>query len=830
MGYFLVDTGANVTIVASETAKSLGLGEKLATANMAGTAIGDILRVDSLTVGPLAIRGHPIVSMSLRPFERFGFDTPIVGVLGSDVLGEIPFTLDYRNKHLTLCDPRRFEPPAQAKESELAIINVQRGPGLASEKEAVGVPAVAALLNGRKIALQIDMGQSRGVIVAPSEAARHPDKIGRFPIHPTRDPVTLGPQDGRIHDFVIDDLMFLGTRWRNPLYGTTYVMPAGSEKNTTHSRFSSVGGTLLRHYRLTFNMRDRKLWASPAEMPEIPDSALEERNLAGLPRIIEALDFGDIELVRHLIGLGASLQFKDKSGYNVLHYAALGRSLQCLQALLAQEGCPKLSETTPGGLTPLHLAASLSEPELVQAMLAAGADVHAKTASGHTALHGAAEFGCLDSARMLLKAGAQPNVAAENDVRPIALAAMVGDDEMFRLLLDHGASLDWTSSYSRGGMSVLDFAAIGGNAKILPLVLARLPKGSLDELTNNGMTPLMCAASHGKVDFVRALLEAGADVHKQATSRPVFPTRGAIHYAAMQGRTEVIRLLLDSGVHPDCETSHGETPMMSAAGSGHISAIKLLLDFGADVNKGDRDNRRAIHWAALFGQTEVIQLLLDIGVHPDREMGNAQTPLMLAAQRGHVAAVKALLHSGADVNKSDDVSGWRAIHHAARFGQIEVIRLLLGSGVHPGQETGGGHTPLMLAAQHGHISAIEALLDSGADVHKIDKAKNTALHMATERGQAGVIPFLLRAGARPAATNTWNRRPLHIAADRGDADIARLLVEAGADPTAKGEHGRSAIEAAEQKGHRDLAAMLRRLSAKTTASRRPSTFARPKTQ
>jgi len=649
VGYFLVDTGANVTIVASETAKSLGLEEKLATLSIAGTPVGDILRADSLSVGPLAIRRHPIGVMSLEPFQGFGFNTPIVGVLGSDVLGKIPFTLDYRQESLTLWDPRRFEPPPQAKEFELAIINLQSGPGLASEREAVGTPAVVASLNGRKITLLLDTGQSCGIIVAPSEAAKEPDKIGRSPIHPTREAVALEPQDGRRHTFVIDDLTFLGTRWRNPSFSTTYVMPAGSEKSKTHSRVSSVGGTLLRHYRLTFDMREKKLWASPAEMPEIPDSALEERNLAGVPRIIEAVDLGDMELVQHLLGLGASLQFKDELGYNVLHFAAFGGSVQCLQALLAQDGCPKLSETTPDGITPLHLAAALSEPGLVQAMLEAGADVHAKAASGHTALHGAAEYGCLKSARILLEAGARPNATAANGLPPIGLAAMKGDEEMVRLLLEYGASADWTASYG-GGMTVLHFAAIGGNAKILPLVLARLPKGSLDQLTQQGETPLMVAAEQGNVDFVRALLEAGADARKQTGMHPSVGTMAAIHYAAWKGRTEVIRLLLGSGVHPDQETGNGLTPLMLAAGGGHVSAVKALLDDGADVSKSDVYKMTALHYAAKKGQPTAISLLLKAGarIATPAEMG--VRPLDFAALRGDADVARLLVEAEGKLN------------------------------------------------------------------------------------------------------------------------------------------------------------------------------------
>lgn len=55
------------------------------------------------------------------------------------------------------------------------------------------------------------------------------------------------------------------------------------------------------------------------------------------------------------------------------------------------------------------------------------------------------------------------------------------------------------------------------------------------------------------------------------------------------------------------------------------------------------------------------------------------------------------------------------LHLAAAKGHLDVVRVLIDSGV--GKETGSsmGRTPLHLAASHGHMEVVLFLLESGVD-------------------------------------------------------------------------------------------------------------------
>ncbi len=642
VGHFLVDTGANITVLAAEAAKSLGVNAGDASLDVNGRQVGGIASVE-LSLGPVTIRRHPVGIMDLAPLQKF--TKPVVGILGADVLGKIPFTLDYREARLVLHDPAWFTPPAEAKRFDLKIVKLQSGPGLAGTDESVGTPAIMSQVNGHEITLVLDTGLSRGVFIGRSDASKQPVRIGR-PVPPLREAAVVAGQESNMYVFDVAEMDVLGKRWRDLPFAMTPVSSSDAQGTPEDEpRISAIGGTLLREYRLTFDMPHRRLWVSRSEVPQMPAAVIEGKNFAGVPPVVEAVEYADVPMLNRLLASNASLRFRSESGYNILHSAVLGGSAQCMEMLLSQEGHPKLSEATPDGVTPLILAAGLCEPELVQVMLKAGAAPNARTDTGHTALHAAADSGCLLAATFLLQAGAKPDATQADGQPPMALAAGKGDAAMVRLLLESGGGLDWTAD---NGGSILHFAAYGGNTDILQLALAKLPKVAIDRTSKQGATPLMIAAERGNVAFARGLIDAGADATKRTGIHASLGTLAAIHYAAMKGRSEVVQLLLQNGVPPDQATGRGLTPLMLAAGVGDIASVKALLGAGAQANKSDNDKMTALHYAAKRGQPAVIPLLVRAGAPVAAAAAKGVRPLDFAALRGDKDVARVLVEAGAD--------------------------------------------------------------------------------------------------------------------------------------------------------------------------------------
>lgn len=87
-----------------------------------------------------------------------------------------------------------------------------------------------------------------------------------------------------------------------------------------------------------------------------------------------------------------------------------------------------------------------------------------------------------------------------------------------------------------------------------------------------GNTPLDIAATRGKVDEVRALLEGGADPNARCEHGVT-----ALHDAVGQGHIEIAELLLLNGAEPDVRAEFGGTPREWAERKG-FSKIVALLD------------------------------------------------------------------------------------------------------------------------------------------------------------------------------------------------------------------------------------------------------------
>jgi ankyrin repeat protein len=96
------------------------------------------------------------------------------------------------------------------------------------------------------------------------------------------------------------------------------------------------------------------------------------------------------------------------------------------------------------------------------------------------------------------------DAANTTEETPLMMAALRGELEPARRLLERGASLE------RPGWTPLHYAASGPNPALVKLLLDR---GSpIDARSPNGTTPLMMAARYGAEESAALLLERGADV------------------------------------------------------------------------------------------------------------------------------------------------------------------------------------------------------------------------------------------------------------------------------------------------------------------------------
>ena len=235
---------------------------------------------------------------------------------------------------------------------------------------------------------------------------------------------------------------------------------------------------------------------------------ISKPNKFGHTPLMLAAREGRDPLVSLLIALHVDVNFEGKTDSAL--YFAVGRDHLSTVKLLLDAGArttrPAAPPTTDRTSRPLlALAAWRDDLELIDVLLAHGADINSRGDDGKSVIGDALWGSKPETIQHLLDKGVDPN-----------------------LLDDHGLTgLMYATNYK----FALD---------VLPAFLNHGAK--VDAKDNKGRTALMWAASHGNEQIVRFLLEHGADVNAADANGDT-----ALIYAADRGNTGLVQLLKDKG-------------------------------------------------------------------------------------------------------------------------------------------------------------------------------------------------------------------------------------------------------------------------------------------
>ncbi|MDT8441534.1 MAG: ankyrin repeat domain-containing protein [Desulfuromonadales bacterium] len=190
--------------------------------------------------------------------------------------------------------------------------------------------------------------------------------------------------------------------------------------------------------------------------------------------------------------------------------------------------------------TALMFAAERGFADIVETLVAKGADVNHRNAFGFSPLHAAVSGDHLAVAQYLVDHGANVNGAETPGRTPLYLAAERENLDMVRFLVDKGAEVN---ARSERGWTPL-YAAAGNNA--LEIARYLLEHGAEVNLTTTAGThsPLLTAAYHNHVEMVELLLTAGADPRAQLSEiHRGYPNFTALDIARRQENQAVVELL-----------------------------------------------------------------------------------------------------------------------------------------------------------------------------------------------------------------------------------------------------------------------------------------------
>ncbi|QDV82651.1 ankyrin repeat domain-containing protein [Planctomycetes bacterium TBK1r] len=341
------------------------------------------------------------------------------------------------------------------------------------------------------------------------------------------------------------------------------------------------------------------------------------------------------------------------------------------------------------GVTPLSLACSNGNRQLVKLLLEHGTDANATLDGGETALMTAARTGRVDPVRALLKHGADVNATERNDQTALMWAAHEGHAEVVDLLLDAGADFE---TALKSGYTPMMFAVRQGHWPVVKrfldagvdVNLAMKPANSSGKNVANRTSPLILAIENGHFELAVELLKAGADPNDQRTGFSPLFTMSWVRKP------------------PLGDNADGDPPPIGSGSMTSLQFVRALVEHGADVNapkernggRGKFGKKGATAFFAAAGTADValMQTLLELGADPTLAADNGWTPLMMAAGMGSgsegdtagsepecLAAVSYLIDLGADVNAVDS-NGETAMHGAAYKMLPSVVNCLAANG------------------------------------------------------------------------------------------------------------------------------------------------------
>lgn len=520
-------------------------------------------------------------------------------------------------------------------------------------------------------------------------------------------------------------------------------------------------------------LAQREIDGQPRDMAKVLNQAMRD----GTTLLQLAARSGRRELVKFLLKHqpAADLHRANREGWTPLHHAVDQGHDDLVAYLLKQPNIP-MDAQLRSGVSPLLLAIEKQALNMVQRLVAHGANIHLPMRDGVTPLHRACQLGRLDVVQWLLS---MPAILHEKG-RPRHMPQVLNQPTQW-------------------GDTPLKLAAASGH---LPLVQWLLQQDRIDPnlADREGMTALHEAARRGH-DGIAAALLAQPDIRLN-TQRDTEPT--PFHLAVEHNHMALAERLLSHGANMHLPKDGGITPLVSVCMSGNLAALKWLLQQPRILLNG----AQAIDMPTLLNQT----------------LADGSTLLLVAARAQQWHTVEFLrLQKGVDLHKPDD-QGWSLLHVVAQTHRVGLAALLL---QHPGVDihakAPSGDPLLHLAIMHNQTGMAQLLLDTGANIQQTCNRGYSLLHIACARGLHDSVNWLLKQlaakplpGWRPidmaAALNAATKdghTPLLLAAGAGHARVVKVLLQQDRlRPDQPDAQGWNALHHAVQANHHEVVDLL----------------------
>ncbi|MDO9325064.1 MAG: ankyrin repeat domain-containing protein [Methanoregula sp.] len=356
-----------------------------------------------------------------------------------------------------------------------------------------------------------------------------------------------------------------------------------------------------------------------------------------------------------------------------------------------------------------------------------------------------------ESVRGLVSNGANVNFRGPHGETPLLKSLMCDDHRICKYLLESGSGVNIPTA---NGYSPLAFACLQNNFEYVRMLLKH--KADINQKTHDGWTPLLIASTNSSVffenqehDFYRSLTEI---MYKYA------------HYHPDYNPLHIINMLLNAGANPTDSNMFGMTPLMAASSMANYRIAGTILEYSKAVDLRDMEGKTALMYAVTSTIDELIESLIHlrlVGVEiklSDFLTTDALAQIKPQFEPAKELCVNCLLECDADIHAKDK-KGFSILTHAARTGNVGIVKNLVSHGADINVKSPLGITPLYAAAINGNNGIIEFLLSQGVDIDDRLQDGETPLMAAVWNGQVETVALLLRKGANVHAKKVTQYKP-----------------------------------------------------------------------
>lgn len=371
----------------------------------------------------------------------------------------------------------------------------------------------------------------------------------------------------------------------------------------------------------------------------------------------------------------------------------------------------------------------------------------------------AVRLGQLERVQMLLTKGGDPNASDDWALLPLHWAALRGDADLTRLLLDKGAKAD---ALCEKGMPVIDAAIFGGNARVADMLLAA---GADLEAYGNSWNavrfrlgiPLVSATRLGYLDVMEVLLKH---------DRKIENIDKALWFAVETENLKAVKLLLEQGAtgafHTTFGSFSGQSAIQLAVKKDAPAMVRAMIPLAAATEARSAQEEAA--WLAALDQPryKLPMMLVRWGYSLHFLTPEQQLELQSAISAGNTDAVRLL------IQKSHHRAA--SFHIALADQDTDSAKAIIESS--SGLMRGHGESELVAAVWRGNNDIVQFLLERGAN-------PDAQVHPMVTGTDTLNWPSLF---VQTLAKNNPRTNAVKLAFQMGNIDVIRGITDASTKP------------------------------------------------